>query len=137
MAKYSFASWVDAVALDRNIRMNAETFRKKTGVQAVVWTFMQGAMLSVCLDESGESYMNAIEELKEKTSTPSDVYSQIRKKINEKVDEMLFDSSNEDGMNQKLVEKPLVKKFIQCFKPFWKKRVEEAKKTLKKKLNQE
>jgi len=103
LAKYSFASWVDAVALDRNIRMNAETFRKKTGVQAVVWTFMQGAMLSVCLDESGESYMNAIEELKEKTSTPSDVYSQIRKKINEKVDEMLFDSSNEDGMNQKLV----------------------------------
>merc|ERR1711964_570211 len=94
----------------------------------IVWTFAQGAMLAVCIDETGAPITEAIKELK--SGVFSQNYRSLRTALNSKVDEMIFDENSEDGLNQDIVEKPLVQEFKKCFTGYWQQREKSAKKKL-------
>ena len=106
---------------------------KVTKLKKIVWTYAQGAMLSVCIDETGEQIKEVIEDIR--IGDFSKNYQKLREALNAKVDELLFDENREDGLKQDIVEKPLVQAFMKCFTGYWKQREKNAKKKLTQVLN--
>ena len=97
-------------------------------MKKILWTYAQGAILSVCIDETGKPIEDAIESIR--IGDLSKNYQGLRENLNEKVDESLFDKNREDGLNQDIIQKPLVVKFAKCFTGYWKQRENNAKSKL-------
>ena len=133
LAKYGYSKFVDEISANPDLPRNAESFKKRTKLKKILWTYAQGAMLGVCIDETGKPIEDAIQEIR--IGDLSKNYQNLREKLNEKVDELLFDENREDGLNQEIIQKPLVVEFSKCFSGYWKQRVKNAKSKVAQVLN--
>ena len=122
------SSWARALTQNSTIKRNEASFKEKTGLPGIIWRFAQGAIVMSCADDTGEELKGVIEKLKQLGENPSKFYTNMRDTLDEKVMDLLFDNKVEDGLNQEIVNKPLVKVFSRSFSHYWKARVKEAKK---------
>ena len=72
-------------------------------LKGTMWRHAQGAMLMSCAEVDND-LKEVIEKLKKLGDNPSKFYREMQVTLDNKVDELLFDDSVEDGLNTDFLE---------------------------------